>query len=197
MLKDRRNRADVALSWGERRLLSGEHRSMSNPAPEAIQPAAMPGGSYNVLPYRSKPFPLSAPSRLAALATLFGLAAPAVSEARVLELGCASGGNIIPHALRFPAARFRGVDLTERHVRDAQARIGALELKNISIEQGDISALDLKGERFDYIICHGVYSWVPEHVRQAILRICGENLADNGVAFVSYNVYPGWQLRGV
>ena len=159
--------------------------------------APAPGGDYNLVPYISKPFAHTQPPRLAALAAMFGFTTPAVSQCRVLELGCASGGNIIPLALRFPGSRFRGVDLTERHVRDGQARIGSLELKNIRIEQGDISALDLKGERFDYIVCHGVYSWVPPHVRDAILRICAENLADNGVAYISYNVYPGWQLRTV
>jgi methyltransferase-like protein len=164
------------------------------------EPTAAPGaagGDYDVIPYTSKPFPQSAPPRLAALATLFGLSPPAVSEARVLELGCAAGGNIMPLAMRFPGARFRGVDLAERHVRDGRARIAALELNNVRIDEADLATLDLQGERFDYIICHGVYSWVPEAAREAILRICGQNLADNGVAYLSYNVYPGWQLRGV
>lgn len=169
---------------------------MTDPATAANAPAIAPGGDYNLLPYTSKPFPQSAPPRLAALAAMLGLSAPAVSDARVLELGCAAGGNIIPLALRFPSARFRAVDLTERHVRDGQARIAALGLKNIVIEQGDISALDLNGQRFDYIIAHGVYSWVPEPAREALLRICGESLADTGVAYISYNVYPGWQARG-
>jgi len=115
----------------------------------------------------------------------------------MLELGCASGGNIIPLALRFPGSRFHGVDLAERHVRDGAARIAALDLSNIRIEQGDIATLDLAGERFDYIVCHGVYSYVPPPVQDAILRICAENLADNGIAYVSYNVYPGWHLRSV
>jgi SAM-dependent methyltransferase len=167
---------------------------MTEPTAAASAPAA--GGDFNVLPYISKPFPQSAPARLAALATLFGLSPPAVSEARVLELGCASGGNIIPLALRFPGARFLGVDLAERHVQEGRERIDALELKNIRLE-ADLTTLDLKGERFDYIICHGVYSWVPEAAREAILRIVGESLADNGVAYLSYNVYPGWQLRNV
>jgi SAM-dependent methyltransferase len=169
---------------------------MTDAANAANAPIAAPGGDYNLLPYTSRPFPHSAPPRLAGQAAMFGLSAPAVSEARVLELGCASGGNIIPLALRFPGARFRGIDLTERHVRDGQARVAALELRNVAIEQGDIGALDLKGQRFDYIVCHGVYSWVPEPVREAILRICGESLADTGVAYISYNVYPGWQVRG-
>ena len=159
--------------------------------------ASPPGGDYNVVPYVSRPFPQSQPPRLAALAAMFGLASPDVSQCSMLELGCASGGNIIPLAMRFPRSRFRGVDLTERHVRDGQARVQELGLGNIRIEQGDIAALDLAGERFDYIVCHGVYSWVPSTVRDAILRISADNLTENGVAYVSYNVYPGWQLRGV
>ena len=155
------------------------------------------GGDYNVMPYVSKPFPQSQPPRLAALAAIFGLRAPDVSRCSVLELGCASGGNIVPLALRFPNSRFRGVDLTERHVRDGQERVRALGLENIRIEQGDIGALALGGERFDYIICHGVYSWVPPAVRDGILRISSDDLSDDGVAYVSYNVFPGWQLRGV
>ena len=159
--------------------------------------ASAPGGDYNVVPYVSRPFPQSQPPRLAALAAMFGLASPDVSQCSMLELGCASGGNIIPLAMRFPGSRFRGVDLTERHVRDGQARVRELGLGNIRIEQGDIAALELGGERFDYIVCHGVYSWVPPPVRDAILRISADNLTVNGVAYVSYNVYPGWQLRGV
>src|SRR5262245_788646 len=111
-----------------------------------------PSSDYSLVPYLSKPFPNSQPPRLAALAALFGLTAPAVSQCRVLELGCASGGNIVPLAVRFPGSRFHGVDLSERHVRDGRARIEALELKNIRIEQGDIATLDLEGERFDYIV---------------------------------------------
>src|SRR5262245_52209065 len=160
-------------------------------------PKPPPGGDYNLVPYISKPFPQSQPPRLAALATLFGLTAPPVAQCRMLELGCASGGNIIPLAVRFPGSHFLGVDLTERHVRDGQARIATLDLPNIRIEQGDIGALDLAGERFDYIVCHGVYSWVPANVRDAVLRICAEHLTDNGIAYVSYNVYPGWHLRGI
>jgi SAM-dependent methyltransferase len=155
------------------------------------------GGDFNLVPYVSRPFPQSQPSRLAALAKMFGLAAPEVSRCRVLELGCAAGGNIIPFAVRFPGSQVRGIDLTERHVREGQARIKVLGLDNIRIEQGDIAASDLSGELFDYIICHGVYSWVPPAVRDAILRVSAENLTADGVAYISYNVYPGWQMRGV
>ena len=52
-----------------------------------------------------------------------------------------------------------------------------------------------RAEPFDYIIAHGVYSWVPDPVRDRILAICSESLSPNGVAYVSYNTYPGGHIR--
>ena len=49
--------------------------------------------------------------------------------------------------------------------------------------------------KFDYIICHGVYSWVPDVVKDAILKTIKRFLSPNGVAYVSYNVYPGWKIK--
>jgi len=152
---------------------------------------------YDVLPYRSMPFAQTQPSHLAATAMLFGMEPPPVAGSRVLELGCAAGGNIIPLAVRFPNAQFSGVDLSARHVEDGQRTIRQLGLNNIQITQGDLAAIDLAGQQFDYIICHGVFSWVPRSVQDAIFRICSENLVSNGVAYISYNVLPGWHLRKI
>jgi SAM-dependent methyltransferase/methyltransferase-like protein len=159
--------------------------------------ADQPGGDYNVVPYDSMPFPQSEPSRLAGLARLFGLEPPPVSRARVLELGCASGGNIIPVAARFPEARFVGIDLSARHVAEGRERISELDLSNIEIRQGDLTEISLGSETFDYIICHGVYSWIPRAAQEAVLKIAAESLSPTGVAYVSYNVFPGWQMRNV
>ena len=161
---------------------------------QAMTPA---GGDFNIIPYVSRPFRQSHPARLAALAAIFGLPAPELARCRVLELGCAAGGNLIPLAARWPEARFHGIDLTERHVADGRRRIAALGLDNITIQQGDIADASLDGAPYDFILCHGVYSWVPERVRQGILDICATRLADNGVAYVSYNVLPGWHMRNV
>ena len=158
---------------------------------------APPASDYDRLPYPSMPFPDTQPSRLAALATLFGLAPPAITNAKVLEFGCASGGNIIPLAARFPHAWFTGIDLSRRQIEDGQHRAAALGLANITLEQADLAALDLSGQQFDYIICNGVFSWVPQPVQEAILRLCRDTLAPNGVATISYNVLPGWHLRMV
>ncbi|MCW1384099.1 class I SAM-dependent methyltransferase [Novosphingobium sp. KCTC 2891] len=161
------------------------------------QTAGEPGGYYNSLPYDSMPFAHTQPSSLAALGTLLGLMPPNVSKARVLELGCASGGNILPLAARFPLARFTGIDLSTRHVDMANERIRALGLGNVAIYQGDLADPDVVEGEFDYIICHGVFSWVPRAAQEGILNICGGRLAPNGIAYVSYNVLPGWQLRQV
>jgi methyltransferase-like protein/protein-L-isoaspartate O-methyltransferase len=155
------------------------------------------GGQYNTLPYESMPFAHTQPASLAALATLFGLTPPPVQNCRVLELGCASGGNIIPMAARFPNARFKGIDLALRHVEMGASRIAGLGLKNIEIVQGDLANPDIVSGEFDYIICHGVYSWVPIEARRGIFKIFEKQLAPNGIAYISYNVLPGWHMRKV
>ncbi|MBU2288610.1 MAG: class I SAM-dependent methyltransferase, partial [Gammaproteobacteria bacterium] len=152
---------------------------------------------YDAVPYHSHPFPQSAPEHLEALAFLFGLDAPAPHNARVLELGCASGGNLIPFAARHPQARVMGVDLSSVQIRQGASAIGHAGLDNADLRAVDLATLDKSFGEFDYIICHGVYSWVPEAVQNAILRICRENLAPDGVAYISYNTYPGWKAREV
>jgi SAM-dependent methyltransferase len=158
---------------------------------------SLPASEFDHLPYPSLPFAYTQPSHMAAMASLFGLYTPLPEVARVLELGCASGGNIIPLAARFPSCRFVGVDLSERQVKDGRARIAALALSNIEILQADLADFDLAGQEFDYVVCHGVFSWVPRTVQDAILRICRDALGQNGIAAISYNVLPGWHLRSV
>ena len=68
--------------------------------------------TYDQTPYQSRPFPQSAPERLQAIAHIFGVDAPAASTARVLELGCSAGGNLIAVAVRHPKLRAMGVDVS-------------------------------------------------------------------------------------
>lgn len=152
---------------------------------------------YDVLPYRSVPYAATQPAHVGAVARLFGLDPAAPRTARVLELGCASGGNLIPLAARYPQARFTGIDLSARHVAEAQATIAALGLTNIRIDQGDIAEARFDADAFDYIICHGVFSWVPPEAQDRILQIGAESLTPDGVIYVSYNIYPGWHLRTI
>ncbi|WP_440533798.1 methyltransferase regulatory domain-containing protein [Variovorax sp. YR566] len=152
---------------------------------------------YDTVPYDSHPFPQSAMEHLEALAFLFGLDAPPPAKARVLELGCAAGGNLIPFAARHPEAHAIGIDLSPVQVAQGTAAIGRAGLSNIELKAFNLADIDASFGQFDYIVCHGVYSWVPGPVQDAILRICSENLAPTGVAYVSYNVYPGWKAREI
>lgn len=151
---------------------------------------------YDSMPYESHPFPQTAPEHLCAVASLFGLQAPLPAGARVLEIGCAAGGNLIPFALRNPDADVLGIDLSTVQIRQGKESIARLGIKNLKLEAMNIADATNLGQ-FDYIICHGVYSWVPQSVQQAILQLCGHFLCDTGVAYISYNTYPGWKMREI
>ena len=153
--------------------------------------------AYDELPYDCLPFPQTHPDRLATLARLFGLAPPGVESCRVLEIGCANGNNLIPMAAALPGARFVGVDLSARQIADGQALIAAAELANIELRHADLAEIGSHDGTFDFIIAHGVYSWVPPEARDKLLSICSTNLAQNGVAYISYNTQPGWSVNGV
>ena len=153
--------------------------------------------TYDELPYINKAFPQTHPDRLATLARLFGLEPPDLGTCRVLELGCASGDNLIPMALELPNARFVGIDLSARQIDEGQRQVRALGLANIELRRFNIADVDASWGKFDYIVSHGIYSWVPAPVRQKLLAICRDNLAANGVAYVSYNTLPGWRMRGM
>lgn len=150
---------------------------------------------YDRLRYETRPSAHTHPDRLATLAMLFGIEPAPVQRCRVLELGCGNGGNLLPIAAELPASRFVGIDNAEVPVVAARGRAAALGLTNIEFEERDLLDLDASLGQFDYIIAHGVYSWVPEPVRDKLLEICRSNLAGNGVAYVSYNTYPGCYQR--
>lgn len=151
--------------------------------------------AYDQIPYNSVSFPQTHPDRLATVATLLGLDPPPIERCRVLELGCASGGNLLPMAQGLPGSEFVGLDLSGRQVSEGQKAIAALGLKNIVLLHQNLLEVEPDFGQFDYIIAHGVYSWVPPAVQAKLLDICRRNLRPNGVAYVSYNTYPGWRLH--
>lgn len=153
--------------------------------------------SYDALPYESVPIPDTHPDTLRAVASMYGYAATPLSRARVLELGCAAGGNLIPLAWYWPGAQCVGIDLGEQHVADGNALVETLGLKNVQILHRSISDALADLGTFDYILVHGVYSWVPDGVRQRILEVCAKQLNQSGIAYISYNTLPGWHIRAL
>jgi SAM-dependent methyltransferase len=149
---------------------------------------------YDRVPYPGDPFPQTHPDRLATVATLFGLRPAPPDACRLLELGCGDGGNLVPMAYGLPGSTFCGIDLSARAIERARGLTDALELENLRFECADLA--EARGE-FDYVIAHGVYSWVEPAARDALLDTCRAHLAPGGVAYVSYDVLPGGHLREI
>lgn len=135
------------------------------------------------------------PDRLATIGRLFGMSPAAIETSRILEIGCGDGGNLIPIALGLPNSMCVGFDLSSRAIDSGRKVVDHLRLGNCDLQHMDIMDVDEGPGRFDYIIAHGVFSWIPYAAREKLLDIAKRNLAPNGIAFISYNTYPGWHQR--
>lgn len=151
--------------------------------------------AYEAVIYCSSHRAASAPDRLAAIATLFGLDRPDPETARVLEIGCSDGGNLIPLASATPGGTFLGIDFAEAAISIGTARVADLGLANINLQRMDIAEFPANSGSFDYIIAHGVFSWVSPQTRGAILQVVQRHLSPSGVAYIDYNAQPGSHLR--
>ena len=153
---------------------------------------------YDAVTYPAQPYADTHPNRLATMALLHGLRSAPAERCRVLEVGCNAGANLIPMAYALRGSEFVGFDLAAAPIARGQAKIEALGLSNIRLLQADLMEAEQVAElagTFDYIIAHGVYTWVPRPVRESLIAFCGKHLHPQGVAFVSYAALPGGYIR--
>lgn len=150
---------------------------------------------YDEIQYVSRPFRQTHPDRIASLAVAYGLTPPDPATCRMLDVGCGSGGNILPMAACMPGASFFGFDLAATAIAAAEQRRQSLGLTNIRLETLDLMDFPEELGQFDYIVAHGFYSWVPEPVRERFWKFLDRHLSPNGIAYVSFNAYPGAMLR--
>lgn len=150
--------------------------------------------TYDEFPYTSYPFQDNAPEHIRSVGILFGMNPPALDNARILELGCSSGNNIIRFAANYPNSYSLGIDLSAIEIEHGSKMINELGFNNIELKNLSITDIDESFGKFDYIICHGVFSWVNETVRNKILEISNKLLNKNGISLISYNVLPGWNM---
>lgn len=153
--------------------------------------------TYDKQVYTSNAFPFSSPGHIRAAAHLYGLESVPLENARVLELGCAGGGNLLSFALAYPQAHVVGVDLSSVQVNQGLEVVQALGLQNLHLNAMSLTDITPEFGQFDYIIAHGVFSWVPPEVREAMMRILRDNLSPNGIGYISYNTYPGWKAGDI
>ncbi|SCA56252.1 conserved hypothetical protein [Candidatus Terasakiella magnetica] len=149
--------------------------------------------SYDEAVYLSYFYQQSNPEQFNGLAHIHGLKPADLSRARILELGCATGSNILPLAVRYPEASFLGIDLSPVQIEIAQNHCEGLGLKNIDFVAQSFAEYDFGDQKFDYIIAHGLYSWIPKNLQDDVMRVCAHCLSDQGVTYINYNTYPGWQ----
>ena len=149
--------------------------------------------SYNDIPYIGRVHHQTHIENLAMTAKLFQLEFPDIQQCRVLELGCGDGSNIVNMAYAFPNSHFVGVDGSSVHIERGQGMVNLAGLKNVELYAMDILNIDEDMGQFDFIICHGVFSWVPEKVRKKILEIGQKMLTPTGIGYISYNAYPAWK----
>lgn len=151
---------------------------------------------YDDIPYPSYTFPKTFPDRLATMAALYGMKSADPAKCRVLELGCGDGTNLLAMSYMTPGSTFTGIDLSKLHIDRAKKSAEWIGAKNINFLQADVTEINTNelGE-FDYIIAHGLFSWVPKPVRDPILKLYSKCLAPSGVGYISYNVFPGGHIR--
>jgi SAM-dependent methyltransferase len=150
---------------------------------------------YDDVLYQGHPYEETHFVRLATLGSLYGMEPVPLPQTRVLELGCGNGVNLISMAYQYPECRFTGIDSSRRAIDTGSASVAALGLPNVELRQCDITDVTPALGIFDYIIAHGVYSWVPPAVRDKMMMIFADHLAPHGIAYVSYNAHPGSHLR--
>ncbi|WP_073106252.1 O-linked N-acetylglucosamine transferase family protein [Pollutimonas bauzanensis] len=141
----------------------------------------------------SASFFYTSPGHLRAAAHLYGVSSVPLEAARVLELGCGAGGNLLPFALAYPDARVVGIDMWPDEIQAGRQAIQDLGVKNLELLAQPFTDIDQSLGEFDYIIAHDGFTWAPSDVRAAIMRICRDNLSAQGLAYISYNTYPGWK----
>jgi SAM-dependent methyltransferase len=150
---------------------------------------------YDEVEYPSFPIYYTHPDRLATMAKLFGMNPAPPQKCRVLELGCFDGVNLAAMGLEMPDSEFVGVDLAGSAIARGQSMVNDIGVKNVSLRHADLMELSPQYGEFDYIVVHGLFTWVPQAVCDQILAICKNSLAPQGVAYISYNTLPGCHSR--
>lgn len=112
---------------------------------------------------------------------------------RYCELGCGNGMSTNILAACHPNAEFVGIDFMPTHIANSRHMAKKANLSNVQFYELSFSdACQQDFEPFDYIVAHGIYSWImPEH-REDMIEFYRRFLAPGGVVYLSYNTYPGW-----
>jgi len=112
---------------------------------------------------------------------------------KYLELGTGFGHTAVVNAAAFPHGEFHACDFNPEHVRGGREYAESLGLRNIQFHEASFEQLlNVDLPSFDFIVLHGVYSWVGVEQRAFVREIIRKQLGPDGLVYVSYNCMPGW-----
>jgi SAM-dependent methyltransferase len=156
-------------------------------------PPSPVSGYVNDVPYVRTFTRELAPAWLDHVAMVSGIAPPSrAGEFAWCDLGCGQGLTATILAATHPHGRFCGVDLMTAHVENAWRFAAECAVKNVEFHDADFSAaVEIDFEGFDYIVSHGVYSWVDAESQTAFLRFVDRHLRPGGLVYISYYAMPG------
>jgi|GEM_PF-1469132 len=149
--------------------------------------------NYLELPYTNKFYTTLSPATLDFAAHLRQRQMPQHGgKFNYLEFGCGNGYNTNLLAACYPSAQFIANDFVPSHIQTARRLAERAGLGNVRFLEKSFK--DLLGEQlpeFDYIVMHGIYTWVGEENRQIIRDIVAKHLKPGGLLYVSYNCLSG------
>ena len=153
--------------------------------------------TYDHVRYPSHPFGETHPDLLATLGSLFGMNPARLESCRVLELGCGEGANLIPMAFQWPGSEFVGIDLSMEAIRYGNEFIAPAGPEehpaSLSRHHGDRQGL----RKFRLHHCAWrLFMGAGSSARKDALDL-PRKPAPQGIAYVSYNCYPGCHSRDI
>ena len=147
--------------------------------------------------YTSAFYRETTPAWLAMSALLLGHRAPDLAKPfTYADLGCGNGMSALNVAATCPHADVYAFDFNPAHIefgRDLAARAGITNIQFREASFAQIAALPADAlPAFDFIVSHGVLSWISPDNRTNLTGIVGQRLRPGGLAYLSYNVTTGW-----
>lgn len=151
-------------------------------------------GYVTDIPYLRDFKPMQAPAWLDHAALVNGVAPPERGGGFAwCDLGCGQGVTAAILAATHPRGVFYGIDAMPAHIDHAQHLAAEAGIANARFEAADFAdAAERDYPPFDYIVAHGVYSWIDPASQAALRRFIDRHLKPGGLVYLSYNAMPGW-----
>jgi SAM-dependent methyltransferase len=146
------------------------------------------------IPYLRDFKPMLAPAWLDHVALVGGIDPPNRRDSFAwCDLGCGQGVTAAILAATHPGGSFQAIDAMEVHVDHGRRLAAAAAIANARFHAADFAAaLELDLPQFDYIVAHGVYSWIDRGSRRFLRQFIDRRLKPGGLVYLSYNALPGW-----